>query len=281
LNQARAQGRIAQERIERARAALDRVRDALTKHSFVAPIAGVVTDLPVSEGENLVVGIQNAPGSLLMTIADLSVITTEVMVDETDIGAVRVGQTAQVRVDAFPDRPLTGQVIEIGNTAVIRSTGLAAAQSAISSQQAKDFKVVITLANPDESLRPGLSATADITTATRSNVVAIPLQALTVRRQRDLEPPARQGVTEAADLPATTRADGQEEWEGVFVVRNNRAYFQRVETGISGLSDIEVMTGLEQGAEIVTGSYEVLRNLRSGERVRIDNAPPRQAGGYF
>jgi len=280
LNQARAQGRIAQERIERARAALDRVRDALTKHSFFAPIQGVVTDLPVSEGENLVVGIQNAPGSLLMTIADLSVITTEVMVDETDIGAVRVGQTAQVRVDAFPDRPLTGQVTEIGNTAVIRSTGLAAAQSAISSQQAKDFKVVITLANPDESLRPGLSATADITTATQANVVAIPLQALTVRRQRDLEPPAREGVTQAADLPQP-QANGQTELEGVFVVRNNRAFFERVETGISGLSDIEVVTGLEQGSEIVTGSYEVLRNLRSGERVRIDNAPPRQAGGTF
>jgi HlyD family secretion protein len=283
LNQARAQSRIAQERIERARAALDRARDLLTKHTFVAPITGVVTDLPVSEGENLVVGIQNAPGSLLMTIADLSVITTEVMVDETDIGAVRMGQTAQVRVDAFPDRPFTGQVTEIGNTAVIRSTGLAAAQSAISSQQAKDFKVVITLANPDESLRPGLSATADVTTATRTNVVTIPLQALTVRRRRDLEPP-REGVTQAADLPsgaAATPTDGEEELEGVFVVRNDRALFQRVETGLSGLTDIEVVSGLAQGAEIVTGSYEVLRNLQSGERVRVDNAPPRPAGGFF
>ncbi|MGH9786448.1 MAG: efflux RND transporter periplasmic adaptor subunit, partial [Terriglobia bacterium] len=162
----------------------------------------------------------------------------------------------------------------------IRSTGLAAAQSAISSQQAKDFKVVITLANPDEILRPGLSATADITTATRAKVVAIPLQALTIRRQQDLEPPAREGVTEAADLPAEARTDGQEEWEGVFVVRDGRAFFERVETGISGLSDIEVVTGIAEGAEIVTGSYEALRSLRSGERIRRDNAP-RAAGGTF
>ena len=281
LNQARAQARIAQERIERARAALDRARDMLTKHTFVAPIAGVVTDLPVSEGENLVVGIQNAPGSLLMTIADLSVITTEVMVDEADIGAVQVGQTAPVHVDAFPDRLFTGKVTEIGNTAVIRSTGLAAAQSAISGQQAKDFKVVITLENPDESLRPGLSATADITTATRKNVLTIPLQALTIRQQRDVEPPAGEAVTHAADLPAGPRGNGQTEWEGVFVVRDGRAFFQPVETGISGLSETEVLAGLPEGYEIVTGSYEVLRTLQSGERVRIDNSPPREAGGYF
>jgi len=280
LNQAQAQARIVRERIEQSRATLDRARDTLTKHTFYAPIDGVVTDLPVSEGENLVVGIQNAPGSLLMTIADLSVITTEVMVDETDIGSVEVGQIAQVRVDAFPDRPFTGTVTEIGNTAVIRSTGLAAAQSLISSQQAKDFKVVITLGSPGVNLRPGLSATADVTTDTRPKVLAIPLQALTIRRQRDIDPP-RSGVTEAADLSTVPAIDPQAEREGVFVVRDSRALFQPVETGLGGLSNIEVTSGLEEGDEIITGSYEALRTLQTGARVRVDNAPPEQAGGYF
>ncbi|OFV91355.1 MAG: hypothetical protein A3H28_11920 [Acidobacteria bacterium RIFCSPLOWO2_02_FULL_61_28] len=279
LNQARAQARIAQERVRRARAVLDRVSDALTKHTIVAPIDGVVTDLPVSEGENAVVGVQNMPGSLLMTIADLSVITTEVMVDETDIAAVRLEQTAEVKVDAFPERTFSGQVTEIGNTAVIRSTGLAAAQSATSSQQAKDFKVVITLANPEANLRPGLSATAEITTATRKNVLAIPLQALTIRQQRDLDPPGGENVTEAADTPPDSDAQRQQDLEGVFVIRDSRAVFQSVQTGISGLSDIEVLSGLQEGDEIVTGSYEVLRTLKSGERVRVDNSAPGETGG--
>jgi len=281
LHQAQAQARTVRERITQSRATLDRVRDTLTKHTFYAPIDGVVTDLPVSEGENLVVGIQNAPGSLLMTIADLSVITTEVMVDETDIGSVEVGQIAQVRVDAFPDSPFTGTVTEIGNTAVIRSTGLAAAQSLISSQQAKDFKVVITLSNPGPSLRPGLSATADVTTDTRPKALSIPLQALTIRRQRDIAPPGRSGVTAAADLSSLPDIDPQAEREGVFVVRDARAFFQPVETGLSGLSNIEVTSGLQEGDEIITGSYEVLRTLQTGARVRVDNSPPGQASRYF
>ena len=281
LNQARAQARIVRERIEQSRAALDRARDTLTKHTFYAPIDGVVTDLPVSEGENLVVGIQNAPGSLLMTIADLSVITAEVMVDETDIGSIEIGQIAEARVDAFPDRTFTGTVTEIGNTAVIRSTGMAAAQSLISSQQAKDFKVVITLANPSINLRPGLSATADVTTAMRHKALAIPLQSLTIRLQRDIQPEARSGVTEAAELPTAPVLDPETEREGVFVVRDGRAFFQSVETGLSSLSNIEVIAGLQQGEEIITGSYEALRTLQTGSRVRVDNSPPEEPGRFF
>lgn len=279
VNQSRAQARVAQERVRRTGAALDRVSDALTKHTFLAPIAGVVTDLPVSEGENVVVGLQNMPGSLLMTIADLSVITTEVMVDETDIAAIRLQQTAQVKVDAFPNRAFSGRVTEIGNTAVIRSTGLAAAQSATSSQQAKDFKVVITIENPDSSLRPGLSATAEITTATKENALAIPLQALTIRQQREIEPPARGNVTEAADKPPESETQKQKELEGVFVIRGDRVSFQPVQTGISGLSEIEVVDGLREGDEIITGSYDVLRNLQSGDRVRVDNSTADGTGG--
>lgn len=279
LNQTRAQARMAQERVRRTRAALDRVSDALTKHTFVAPIDGVVTDLPVSEGENVVVGVQNMPGSLLMTIADLSVITTEVMVDESDIAGVRLGQSAQVKVDAFPHRAFSGRVTEIGNTAVIRATGQAAAQSATSSQQAKDFKVVITLQNPEANLRPGLSATAEVVTARKEKVLAIPLQALTIRQRRELEPPAGENVTAAADQPPEPEPSQQKELEGVFVIRGNRAAFQPVQTGISGLSDIEVVAGLQAGDEIVTGSYEVLRSLKSGDRVRVDNSAAGGTGG--
>lgn len=264
--QATAQAAMAQERVRQARANLERVRDVLTKHTFLSPLDGVVTDLPVNVGENVVPGVQNAPGSLLMTIADLSVITTEVLVDETDIAGIQLAQTAQVKVDALPDRAFTGQVTEIGNTAVVRSTGLAAAQSTTSSQQAKDFKVVIILTSPDRSLRPGLSATAEIVTATRTKALAIPLQSLTIRQRRDLDREPPNGT-----IPAGDSATGPEELEGVFVVRDHKAFFQPVNTGISGIQNIEVVTGLAEGDEIVTGSYEALRTLRSGQRIRVDN----------
>lgn len=271
LLQVQAQAKTAQESVRRAQANLDRLRDMLTQHTFVAPIDGVVTDLPVSIGESLVPGVQNMPGSLLLTIADLSVITAEVMVDESDLGAIHPGQLAQVTVDAFPDQPFPGQVTEIGNTAVVRATGQAAAQSATSGQQAKDFKVVVTLTHPDSQLRPGLSATAEIVTATRKDTLTVPLQSLTIRRRRELGKQRPDDVTEAATSPDGTEATDRDELEGVFVVRSGQAFFQPVRTGISSISDIEVLEGLKQGDEIVTGSYEALRTLKSGERVRIDN----------
>ncbi|MBI4465603.1 MAG: efflux RND transporter periplasmic adaptor subunit [Acidobacteria bacterium] len=272
LRQAQSQAQVAHERVRQVRASLDRLRDVLSKHTFVAPLDGVVIDLPVSVGENVVMGVQNAPGSLLMTIADLSVITAEVLVDETDIATIRVGQPAQVRVDAFPERLGSGSVTEIGNTALVRSTGLAAGQSTTSSQQAKDFKVVITLDNPDSELRPGLSATGEIITATRKSTLAVPLQSLTVRQREDLERQSQDGS------PAPALAVDQEELEGVFVIREHRAFFQPVATGISGLTEVEILTGLQEGDEIVTGSYEALRTLQPGERVRVENG--RTRGGF-
>ena len=266
--QATAQAAMARDRVQQARANLERLRDTLEKHTFVAPLDGVVTDLPVNVGENVVPGIQNAPGSLLMTIADLSVITAEVLVDETDIGSIRAGQTAQVKVDAFPDTVFAGEVTEIGNTAIIRATGQAAAQSAISSQQAKDFKVVVTLAEAPEELRPGLSATAEIETAQRQNVLVVPLQALTIRLRRELASQDGDSV-QAADAGGGV-LNGNDEIEGVFQVRDGRAYFQPVKTGITGITDMEILSGVEPGDEIVTGSYEALRNLKSGDRVRVE-----------
>ena len=156
--------------------------DVLSKTEYEAPFDGVITNLPVREGETVVMGIQNAPGSTLMTIADTSVITAEVKVDESDIVNVQAGQFAEVSVDAFPNQKFKGVVTEIGRNAVLRSTGVSTAQTTTSGQEAKDFKVVVALQNPPPNLLPGLSATARITTAKRSSVLSIPIQALTIRR---------------------------------------------------------------------------------------------------
>ena len=252
-----------QRRITQAEAMQRRVTDVLAKFDVIAPIDGVVTNLPVRMGETVVPGIQNSAASTVMTIADMSLITAEVKADETDIVSVHVGQEASVTIDAIPNRLFRGKVIEIGNTAILRSSGLAASQSATSSQEAKDFKVVVALEDPPEDIRPGLSCTAKIITATRRDVLSIPIQALTVRTKRELETPVD------SNTPATR--SGGEEVQGVFVVTNNRAEFRKVETGISGASEIEVTSGLAPNDEIITGSYKVIRTVRNQARVVIDN----------
>jgi HlyD family secretion protein len=196
--QTAAQLAAAQRRVAQVRAAVDRVADVLQKHSAIAPLDGIVTNLPVRVGETVVPGVQNSAASLIMTIADMSVITAEVKVDETDIVNVKLDQVADVTIDAMPNRVFKGRVIEIGNTAILRSSGLAASQSAISSQEAKDFKVVIALDNPPDEARPGLSCTAKIVTATREKALSIPIQALTVRQRGDLEDEKKTGNVQAA-----------------------------------------------------------------------------------
>ncbi len=165
----------------------------LSKTTYAAPFDGTVTNLPVHEGETVVMGIQNSPGSTLMTVADMSVITAEVQVDETDIVNVKLGQAAEVTIDAIPNQTFKGKVTEIGDNAIIRSTGVSTSQSTGGSQEAKDFKVVITLTEPPENLRPGLSATAKITTGMEHDALAIPIQALTMRDKNDLEAQKKPG----------------------------------------------------------------------------------------
>src|SRR5271169_6207280 len=166
---------------------LTRVADVLQKTTYEAPFDGVITNLPVREGETVVIGIQNSPGSTLMTLADMSVITSEVKVDETDIVNVKLGQPSEIAIDAFPRKKFRGVVTEIGENAIIRTSGLSTAQSTTGSQEARDFKVTVTLENPPENLRPGLSATAKITTATREAALVVPIQALTIRQRSELE----------------------------------------------------------------------------------------------
>jgi HlyD family secretion protein len=205
-----------------------------------------------------------------MTIADMSLITAEVKVDETDIVNVKLNQIADVTVDAIPNKTFKAHVIEIGNTAILRSSGVAASQSNTSSQEAKDFKVVLAVDNAPDEMRPGLSCTAKITTATRNNVLTIPIQALTVRQKGDLVKQPGKGVAQAASDPIADKAL-KEEFQGVFVIHNGKAEFRKVDTGITGTTDIEVLNGLQKDDEIVTGSYQVIRTIRNEAQVKVDN----------
>ena len=265
------QGNVEKERFNLlvARATLAGLTDELQKTAYTSPIDGIVTNLPVHVGEQMVPGIQNSPGSFLMTVADMTDVTAEVKVDETDIVNVKLGQAAEVTVDAYQNRTFKGTVTEIGTTAILRSTGQSTAQLTTGTQEAKDFKVVVTLSDPPDSVRPGLSTTARVTTATREKVLSIPIQALTIRRKADIEAAeaASKGEkVEAADRLAANPGK-KEELQGVFVIEGGRAKFRPVKTGITGVTDIEIVEGLQENIEIVTGSYRVLRELKHLARI--------------
>lgn len=252
--------------------------DALDKTISRAPFDGLVTNVPVREGETVVVGIQNAEGSTLMTLADMSVITAEVKVDETDIVNISMNQPADVTVDALPGRIFKGHVTEVGDQALLRTTGIATSQSTTGTEEAKDFKVVVTLdqlpGQNNDALRPGLSATAKITTANKPNALVIPIQALV---QRD--PAAEKILAANSGKPAPVLASNSSAKalaiQGVYLLQKDRkkerVAFVPVTTGITGATDIEVLSGLKEGDEIVTGRYKVLRALKSGAIVKRDN----------
>ncbi len=252
--------------------------DALDKTVSRAPFDGLVTNVPVREGETVVVGIQNAEGSTLMTLADMSVITAEVKVDETDIVNVRLGQPADVTVDALPGKIFKGHVTEVGDQALLRTTGVATSQSTTGTEEAKDFKVVVTLdadsgISPDD-LRPGLSCTAKIVTANKPDTLTIPIQSLVQRDAADEQAlytnhgKASTTVSTSATKPTLT--------QGVYLLVKDkdklRVKFVPVTTGITGATDIEVLTGLNAGDELVTGRYKILRSLKSGTAIKRDNS---------
>ena len=262
-------------RIAQQRAALTRARDQFSKTTIRSTLDGIITNLPVNEGEIAIVGIQNQPGTTLMTIADMSIITAEVKVDETDIVNVRLGQEARIKVDALGDRMLLGQVTEIGNSALARTTSSSIGTSG-TGQEAKDFKVVITLDEPPPELRPGLSCTATIETATRQQIVTAPIQALAIREFDPADPiaqPAGASGAVAVTAPAARANKKKVEKEGVFVINNGVAFFRPVKTGITGTTDIEIIEGLTENDQIVTGPYQVLRTLADNARVKIQKVP--------
>jgi HlyD family secretion protein len=279
LAQAIAQKDSADRHIGQIKANLTRASDVLQKTTYAAPYEGTITNLPVREGETVVIGIQNSPGSTLMTLADMSIITAEVRVDETDIVNVKMGQSAEVSIDAIPKKTFKAIVTEIGNNAIVRSTGVSTSQQTAASEEAKDFKVVVTLQDPPQNLRPGLSATAKITTASRNHVLAIPIQALTIRTKEDLEAKPGSGETVQAASPSSdskTAAKSKDEIQGVFVLRDKKVEFVAVDTGVAGTTDIEITKGIKDGDEIVTGSYKVLRTIKPGTGVKVDNAAPKK-----
>ncbi|GGH04609.1 efflux RND transporter periplasmic adaptor subunit [Silvibacterium dinghuense] len=272
LAQAKAQTDSARGHLTTQEATLRANVDLLGKTVASAPFDGIVTNLPVREGETVVEGIQNAEGSTLMTLADMSVITAEVKVDETDIVNVALGQEADVTVDALPGKVFKGHVTLVGDQALLRSTGQATSTSTSGQEEAKDFKVVVTLDVPSDELRPGLSTTAKIVTAHKQNVLTIPIQALALRA-----PSTGKTGTGATVQAASADGAAQKQQQGVFVVRNDggklRVHFVPVSTGITGTTDIEVLSGLQTGDEIVTGSFSVLRDLKDDALIKRDTTP--------
>jgi HlyD family secretion protein len=228
-----------------------------------------VTNEPVREGETVVEGIQNTEGSTFMTIADMSVVTAEVKVDETDIVNIKNGQPADVSIDAIPGKVFKGHVTLVGDQALLRSTGISTSQSTTGTEEAKDFKVVVTLDTPTNELRPGLSTTAKITTASKSDVLALPIQALTMYTP---PAPANSGNVEAASTSSSAKTPPV---QGVYIVEKDahgkqRAKFVPVTTGITGATDIEVLSGLHDGDEVVIGPYKTLRVLKNNALLKRD-----------
>ncbi len=282
LNQAKAQTDSLRGHLQIAVATLRSNQDMLDQTIFVAPFDAIVTNEPIREGETVVAGIQNTEGSTLMTLADMSVITAEVKVDETDIVNIQIGQPAEVAVDALPGKVFKGHVTLAGDQALLRSTGVATSQSVTGTEEAKDFKVVVTLDTPTAELRPGLSCTAKVTTARKASVLSLPIQALTMHSPDDDKPKSAGGVQAASS--SSTAAQKTPPVQGVYVISKDkngklRAKFVPVATGITGATDIEAVNGLKEGDEIVIGPYKTLRALKNNALVKRDTAAPAAGAG--
>jgi HlyD family secretion protein len=249
---ARANVMALEQRISQARENLNAARDTLQKTTMRAPMAGIVTALPVEEGEVAVIGTMNNAGTVLMTIADMSVVEAVMEVDETDVPSVKVGQRATVTIDAYPNKTFPGLVTEVASSP-IKVNGLSSGGT-----QAVNFEVKIQVENPPPGVRPGFSASADIVTGTRSKALAIPIQALVVREK-----------------PGSTPGKPQDE-EGVFVVRNGAVKFEKVTSGLSGDSQIELLSGAKEGEQIVTGPFRALREIKDGSKVKEQKEPEKK-----
>lgn len=261
-------------RVAQSQAGYASVKDNLDKTTVVSPMDGYVTNLAKEEGE-VVIGAQSFQPTVIMTVSDLAVMECEVLVDETDIRNVSLGQDAEVRVDALLGVKIKGKVTEIGSSAIPRGGTAASAASTGGStaNQAKDFKVKITLQEPPPSIRPGLNATADITTARKDNVLSVPIQAVVARavdgNGKVVNPGDETNPADTGNVNTVTTIKARiEEKEGVFVVNAGKAKFRPVKTGIIGDTDIEIVEGLKNGDEIVTGSYKTLRTLKEDAKVK-------------
>ncbi len=254
--------------VRQAQASLAQERDRLSKTTIRAPMAGKVTRLNVERGETAVVGTMNNPGSLLLTVADLSVMEAVIEVDETDIPSIVLGDSAYIEIDAFPNKRFVGIVTEIGNSSIVPLNPATSGGSA----QAIDFEVRITLRDPPLGIRPDLSATADVITDTRDNVPSIPITALTLMDAEDFEELPNENI------PGSSADPSGRDIEGVFVVEGDIVRFRRVEVGIAGENYFEVVSGVELGTSIVAGSFQAIRDLSDGDQIKIENAPSGEEG---
>lgn len=235
-----------QKRVDQAVAQLEGAQDSLAKTTVNAPIDGIVTAKRIEEGEVAVIGIQNSPGTVLLTISDMSVVEAELEVDETSIPSVKLGQDALVRIDAFPNKSFNATVTEVGSSPLLKLTG----------EQAIRFKVKVQIKNPPEGIKPGLSCQAEILTGFRPKAVAVPIQALIIR--------------EIERKPGETPKPGEiREEEGVYLVENNKAVFKKLKTGLMGELSIEVLEGLKGGETLVSGPFKTLRSLKDGELIQV------------
>ena len=270
-----------QMRMQQESATLDSARYDLSKVRIESPIDGIVTRRNIEEGETVVVGTMNNAGTVLLTIADMSVIEAEVEVDETDIPSVQFGQKAKITIDAMPGKTFSARVTEIGNSP-IQTSG----QPQQAASQATNFKVTLTVDGEIPEVRPGFTCTAEITTATRDNVLSVPIQATTVReavvddKGNVVREPAttgkgrpRAGAVQASELkPGQSR----KELEGVFVVREGKAIFEPVKTGIAGEKYFEILSGLKEGEQVIVGPFSSVREIRDGAAVKVEAAPARR-----
>jgi HlyD family secretion protein len=261
-------------RMQQEEASLENAKYNLSKVRIESPITGIITRRNIEEGETVVVGTMNNAGTVLLTVADMSVIEAEVEVDETDIPSVQLGQKAKITIDAMPGKTFTGKVTEIGNSPI------QAAGTASASTQATNFKVKVTVDSEIPDVRPGFTCTAEITTATRKGVVSVPIQATTVREMvvdkdgKIVREPRNDKRPSRTSVQASELKPGQErkELEGVFIVRDNRAEFVPMKTGIAGEKYFEVLSGLKEGDQVIVGPFASVRELADGTAVKIEAA---------
>ena len=265
-------------RIAQERANLDSARYDLSKVRIESPIDGIVTARSIQEGEMVMIGTMNNAGTVLMTLADMSVIQAEIEVDETNVPSVEIGQPAKITIDAIPDRSFKGHVTEIGNSPIQATPG----QTVAAGTQATNFKVKVVLDEPVPNVRPGFTCTADITTATRTNAVSVPIPAVAVRemifdangqivRQPRVDKRRRPAVEPVASAEELKPGQTRKETEGVFVLRNGKAEFVPLKLGVAGERYFEVTAGVQSGDQVITGPYNSVRGLADGDAVKVDN----------
>jgi HlyD family secretion protein len=278
LQEREKQAQAQDSRIMQERATLENARYDLSKVRIESPIEGIVTRRNIQEGETAMIGTMNNAGTILLTLADMSIIQAEVEVDETNIPHVQIGQPAKITIDAIPDRSFVGRVTEIGNSPIQANTQGGGAT------QATNFKVVVVLDEKIPEVRPGFTCTADITTAVRKEALSVPIPSVAVRElvydanqqvvreQRDKRRRRRSELETPVSASELKPGQTRKETEGVFVVRNKQVEFVPIKIGIAGDKYFELLDGLKAGDEVVTGPYNSVRNIADGDEVRVDNS---------